>query len=33
MIRERQIKNVKVNVLGNSAIEVDSEGKALIKKH
>ena len=31
-IRELQIKNVKVNVLGNTLIEVDSEGKALIKK-
>lgn len=31
-IRKFQIKNLKVNVLGNTLIEVDSEGKALIKK-
>lgn len=31
-IRKFQIKNLKVNVLGNTLIEVDSEGKALLKK-
>lgn len=31
-IRKLQIKNVKVNVLGKSVIEVDSEGKAQLKK-
>lgn len=31
-IRELQIKNLKVNVLENILIEVNSEGKALIKK-